>query len=211
MRRVWLGCRTVTRSAFGIAPIIGHPHMCGESAVNLLREVERADSLRGSSTHYAARRSGALARPSLSLILPGTRGGEGGATASRAKQREIRSKPLRFLSSRAGKQVITGQRWRMDGDFRHQRAPGEALQRYEFLICSRQGHRLPGWRECAALGAVLRDVPSLRRGSPRNERIFLMAFKKNAPLRRLTKASKNSRRSLVPATKAWPRSPFRHC
>src|SRR2546426_734482 len=43
---------------------------------------------------------------------------------ARARQQGIRTKPLRFLDSISGKQVVTGQRRRIGNDFRHQRGSG---------------------------------------------------------------------------------------
>jgi hypothetical protein len=55
--------------------------------------------------------------------------GEALAYVARAKQKQIRTKPLKFLDSKPGKQAITGGRRRVGSDFRHQQGlPGKRGQ-----------------------------------------------------------------------------------
>src|SRR5947208_16375064 len=54
----------------------------------------------------------------------GASGGEAPAPVAGTRQEWIRTKSLKFLDSRPGKQVITGRQKRIISDFQHQRSPG---------------------------------------------------------------------------------------
>jgi hypothetical protein len=67
------------------------------------------------------------------------------AGAAHAKQKKIRTKPLRSHDSKCGKQAKTGGRRWVGNNLRHQRAPSADEPRILFMICSLQGQdRLAG-------------------------------------------------------------------